>query len=164
MFGALVDGQQVEYGTLLLAEMDMDSRRQRVFAVRAKLNCNPHCLIVPEAGSAFMPSSAWLNDEMWNVTSHAEFCVDPQQFEISNRAPKQGEIAYVDGDWLIPATTDQRRPERLHWISVAQGCPIETRGAALLRFPSWSLTLKGDRTATLFKHQPKGSEPWLIAS
>ncbi|WP_395645212.1 hypothetical protein [Terricaulis sp.] len=157
MFGSLVDGQKVEYGTLLLAEMEMDPRR-RVLAIRVRLDGSPHCLVVPEVGNAFLPSASWLSEAMWDVTPFANFCVNPQRFEISNRAPVQGEIAYTNGDWLIPAMANERRPERLHWISVAQGVPIEVRGP-LLRFPEWSLTFKDDHNITLFKHQAPAAAP-----
>lgn len=162
MFGALIDGQQAEYGTLMLGEMDIETR-QRVFAVRVRLDGKPHCLVVPETGRAFVPSAAWLNEAMWDVSNHAEFGVDPQKFTTSHLPPEHGEIAYADGDWLIPANTDQRRPERLHWISVSQGVPIDVRGP-MLRFPEWRLMLKSDHKITLFKQQPPVAAPWLIAS
>ena len=112
MIGNLINGQSAKKGTLMLGEVEVGGRRRRVLATPVRIEGNPHCLIVPDVGHAFAPSNAWIRQTMWDITAHAEFSVDLDRFNISTKPAEHGEIAQLDGEWLIAANVEEHRPER----------------------------------------------------
>lgn len=161
MFGRLVNGQEAEKGTIMLGEIEVVGRPQRVMATPVRLNGEPHCLIVPSAGFAFVPTSAWIRKVMWDVTPDVEFLVDPQRFVVSSEMPKHGEIAWREGDWLIAVALEEHRRDRLDWVNIALGEPVQHRGETMLRFPSWRLARRvGEREPeTIFQPSGPAAEP-----
>ena len=157
MIGTLVHGQSAPKGTLMLGEIDIKGRKQRVLATPVRLNAEPHCLIVPMTGNAFVPSSAWIRRTMWDVTGNVEFIVDYGKFCISADAPRHGEIAHHDGDWLIAAQTNEHSAEHVDWINVAIGEPAQVR-ADLLRFPGWKLCHRSNTDDLITLFQPSGPQ------
>ncbi|MCX7358394.1 MAG: hypothetical protein NT015_09675 [Alphaproteobacteria bacterium] len=165
MIGNLVHGQSAEKGTLMLGEIEIGGITQRVFSAPVRIEGNAHCLVVPISGRAFCPSSAWIRQTMWDVTSAVEFAVELQNFSISSAPPRHGEIAYLNGDWLIAATIDEHKADRPEWIDVAAGEPVRPR-ADLLRFTGWQLRIRGaaPQTQPLFQAFPPPQEPFLMVA
>jgi hypothetical protein len=162
--GNLIHGQSAEKSTLMLGEVEVGGGLRRVLAAPVRVEGNPHCLIVPDVGRAFTPSTAWIRQMMWDITAYTEFNVELARFTISSKPAEHGEIAQFDGEWLIAANIDEQRPERAEWINIATAEPVRPR-VDLLRFDRWRLCHRSSNNELITLFQPSGpaAEPRIRA-
>jgi hypothetical protein len=101
---------------------------------------------------------------MWDITAHAEFNVDLDRFNISSKPAEHGEIAKLDGEWLIAANLEEHRPERAEWVNIATAEPVRPR-VDLLRFNRWRLCHRSSTNELITLFQPTGpaAEPRIRA-